>query len=132
MLAVGLYGGHLAQAAELLAYANPTWPLKARAQRMFLEVIHPGCSEFCGRSNSGWPQPAPQNCNTSANGNWDAVCMSGVASWAVFLDNATMLNTVLEYYKSGRGNGRLEHYIYASGQCQESGRDQGHTQLGIR
>ena len=42
-----------------------------------------------------------------------------------------MLNTVLEYYKSGRGNGRLEHYIYESGQCQESGRDQGHTQLGI-
>ena len=58
--------------------------------------------------------------------------MSGVASWAVFLDNATMLNTVLAYYKSGRGNGRLEHYIYVSGQCQESGRDQGHTQLGIR
>jgi hypothetical protein len=57
--------------------------------------------------------------------------MNGVSSWAVFLDNATMLNTVLEYYKSGRGNGRLEHYIYESGQCQESGRDQGHTQLGI-
>jgi hypothetical protein len=57
--------------------------------------------------------------------------MSGVASWAVFLDNATMLATVLDYFKSGRGNGRLTHYIYESGQCQESGRDQGHTQLGL-
>ena len=85
--------------------------------------------------------------------------MSGVASWAVFLDNATMLDTVLQYYIAGRGNGRLEHYVYPGGQCeeaqsrvldvrycvatraaactpipgqcQESGRDTGHTQLGL-
>ena len=31
----------------------------------------------------------------------DAVCMNGVASWAVFLDNATMLDTVHTYFKSG-------------------------------
>ena len=31
----------------------------------------------------------------------DAVCMNGVASWAVFLDNATMLDTVAHYFKSG-------------------------------
>jgi hypothetical protein len=30
MLAIGLYGGHMAQAAELLSYAKPDWPLKAR------------------------------------------------------------------------------------------------------
>jgi hypothetical protein len=132
MLAIGLYGGHMAQAAELLAYAKPKWPLKTRAQRMFLEVIHPGCNYFCGRSNDGWPQPPPQTCAASANGNWDAVCMSGVASWAVFLDNATMLQTVDEYFQNGKGNGRLVNYIIdAEGECQESGRDQGHVQLGI-
>ena len=132
MLAVGLYGGYLAQAAELLAYAKPSWPLKARAQRMFLEVIHPGCSLFCGRTNTGFPQPSQQTCAKCANGNWDAVCMSGVASWAVFLDNATMLESVHQYFKTGVGNGRLVNYIQNSqGQCQESGRDQGHTQLGI-
>ena len=38
MLAVGLYGRFLAQAAELLAYAKPDWPLKQRAQKMFREV----------------------------------------------------------------------------------------------
>ena len=54
MLAIGLYGGHMAQAAELLAYAKP-WPLKERAQQMFKNVIHPGCDKFCGRSSSGWP-----------------------------------------------------------------------------
>ena len=132
MLGVGLYGGHMAQAAELLAYAKPDWALKARAQKMFLEVIHPGCDLFCGRTNDGWPQPPPQTCVHCANGNWDAVCMSGVASWSVFLDNKTMLETVKQYFKSGAGNGKLTNYIIdKEGECQESGRDQGHTQLGI-
>ncbi len=36
------------------------------------------------------------------------------------------------YYESGAGNGRLTNYILNSaGECQESGRDQGHTQLGL-
>lgn len=117
MLAAGIYGSHMAQAAELLAHAKPTWALKARAQRMFREaaaapchdvitaaqhaeastlcwcdagarqVIHPVCDQFCGRSSSGPPMPRPQTCSAGANGNWDACCMSGVASWAVFLDN---------------------------------------------
>jgi len=43
MLAAGIYGSHLAQAAELLAHARPAWPLRARAERMFLEVFHPVC-----------------------------------------------------------------------------------------
>jgi hypothetical protein len=40
--------------------------------------------------------------------------------------------TVMDYYVGGRGNGRLTNYIIDDdGQCQESGRDQGHTQDGI-
>lgn len=38
ILAAGIYGSHMAQAAELLAYAMPSWPQKARAKRMFREV----------------------------------------------------------------------------------------------
>ena len=58
--------------------------------------------------------------------------MSGVASWAVFLDDPGMLDTVRQYFIDGAGNGRLTNYILDSaGQCQESGRDQGHTQLGL-
>jgi hypothetical protein len=38
----------------------------------------------------------------------------------------------LRYYVAGHGNGRLKNYIInEEGQIQESGRDQGHTQLGI-
>jgi hypothetical protein len=52
--------------------------------------------------------------------------MSGVASWAVFLDDTAMLQTVASYFKSGEGNGKLTNYIIdAEGECQESGRDQG-------
>lgn len=76
--------------------------------------------------------PPEQTCEHGANGNWDTGCMGMVASVAVFLDNVTMLDTVLEYYKGGRGNGRLTNYIInPAGQCQESGRDQAHTQDGI-
>jgi hypothetical protein len=124
----------MAQAAELLAYAKPGggWALKARAQTMFREVIHPACSGFCGRSNDGWPQPPPQTCAHGANGNWDAVCMSGVASWAVFLDDPALLASVGAYYRAGAGNGRLVNYVIdPQGECQESGRDQGHVQLGL-
>ena len=56
--------------------------------------------------------------------------MSGVASWAVFLDDAAMLQTVATYFKDGAGNGKLTNYIIdAAGECQESGRDQGRAEL---
>ena len=126
MLTAGIAGSHMAQAAELLAYAEPGWVMRHRAARMFFEVFHPTCRDFCGGAGQ-----TRVTCDKGANGNWDASCMSGVASWAVFLDNATMLQSVADYYQNGRGNGRLEHYVYPSGQAQESGRDQGHTQDGL-
>ena len=131
MLAAGIYGSHLAQAAELLAFAEPAWPNRSAAESMFLDVIYPVCDLFCGRTSTGLPMPPPQSCEHGPNGNWDASCMTMVASVSVFLDNTTMLESVLEYYKSGRGNGRLTNYVYESGQCQESGRDQAHTQDGL-
>lgn len=132
MLAAGLYGGHLAQAAELLAHAKPDWPHKQRAKTMFQHVLHPVCAQICGRDSDGPPMPKPQSCSMGhgANGNWDAVCMDGISSWAVFTDNHTMMNQVTTYYQSGVGNGRLTNYIMPSGQCQESGRDQGHSMMG--
>lgn len=79
MLAAGIYGGHMAQAAELLAFAKPSWPFKARAQRMFLDIIHPACSLFCGRTSDSPPQPRPQTCEKGANGNW---CVTSICSEA--------------------------------------------------
>ena len=35
------------------------------------------------------------------------------------------------YYLTGKGNGAIGMYFKPSGQCQESGRDQSHTQMGL-
>ena len=53
-------------------------------------------------------------------------------SIAIFCDDRAMFDRAVKYYQAGAGNGSLTHYmIDESGQCQESGRDQGHTQLGL-
>jgi hypothetical protein len=50
----------------------------------------------------------------------------------VFCDNREIFNRAVEYYNHGSGNGSLTHYIISeTGQCQESGRDQQHAQLGL-
>jgi hypothetical protein len=50
----------------------------------------------------------------------------------VFCDDRAMYDRSVEYFKNGSGNGRLTHYVInETGQCQESGRDQPHTQLGL-
>jgi hypothetical protein len=50
----------------------------------------------------------------------------------VFCDDRELFDRAVDYYRNGTGNGRLTHYVInEAGQCQESGRDQGHTQLGL-
>ncbi|MGH9604677.1 MAG: alginate lyase family protein [Terracidiphilus sp.] len=66
-----------------------------------------------------------------ANGNWDTAAMKTMLAIAVFSDDRPLFERALLYYLHGDGDGRLTHYIYENGQCQESGRDQQHTQLGI-
>jgi hypothetical protein len=66
-----------------------------------------------------------------ANGNWDTAAIKTMLALAVFCDDRALFERALVYYLYGDGNGRLTHYVYESGQCQESGRDQQHTQLGL-
>jgi hypothetical protein len=50
----------------------------------------------------------------------------------VFCDDRDIFDRAVDYYHNGKGNGRLTHYVVnEAGQCQESGRDQQHTQLGL-
>lgn len=49
----------------------------------------------------------------------------------IFTDNKDMYKTAVEYAGNGKSNGAILNYINDQGQCQESGRDQGHTQLGL-
>ena len=66
-----------------------------------------------------------------ANGNWDTTAIKTMLAIAVFCDDRPLFERALQYYLNGDGDGRLTNYIYENGQCQESGRDQQHTQLGL-
>lgn len=117
-LAAGLNGFKLVNAAELIRHTSTLWkPTEIATFEHFLRTVI---------------QPPIYNFATFANGNWDAACLSTMLAIGVFCDDHALFDRACTYYRSGSGNGCLTHYIVnEAGQCQESGRDQGHTQLGI-
>jgi hypothetical protein len=118
VLMAGLGPFKMVQAAELLRYSKAGWS-EADAQktaRHFKEVIYLVLREY-----------AP-----FANGNWDAAAMKTVMAIGIFCNDRAMYEGALRYYVNGWGDGRLTHYVINdTGQGQESGRDQAHSQLGI-
>lgn len=66
------------------------------------------------------------------NGNWGAVATKTYLAIAIFTDNRKMYKKAIDFYYNGNDNGTLKNYIdETTGQIQVSGRDQGHSQLGI-
>jgi hypothetical protein len=117
-LGAGLNGFKFVNAAELMRYTYPAWQPEdiARFERIMKEVIYPPIKDFA----------------TFANGNWDGACIKTVMAIGVFCDDREIFDRAVLYFQSGTGNGRLTHYVINdSGQAQESGRDQQHTQLGL-
>jgi hypothetical protein len=117
-LAAGLNGFKFVNAAELMRHTYPHWKADdvAQFERMLRRVIYEPIKDF-----------AP-----FANGNWDAACIKTIMAIGVFCGDRAMFQRGVEYFREGKGNGRLTHYVInATGQCQESGRDQQHTQLGL-
>jgi hypothetical protein len=115
---MGLNGFIFANAAEIMAYTKAGWNENdiLQCKTWFRDVLYPTVKDFA----------------TFANGNWDIACTKAIIAIGVFLDDKEIYNRAVDYYLHGEGNGRLTHYIInEDGQCQESGRDQGHTQLGI-
>ncbi len=66
-----------------------------------------------------------------ANGNWGAIVNRMRMACAILLNDSVMYNASVDYFLHANDNGSLPHYIAPSGQCQETGRDQGHVQLGL-
>jgi len=117
-LGAGLCGFKFVNAAELIRYTYPTWQQEdiIRFQRMLREIFIPPLYNF-----ALW-----------AHGNWDLSCMKTMMAVGIFCDDHALFNRAVDFYYRGVGNGALTHYIINdSGQVQESGRDQPHTQLGI-
>lgn len=118
VLMAGLGPFKMVNAAEILRYTHSGWSAAdiEKTENHFHEVIYPAIKDF-----------AP-----FANGNWDAAAMKTMMAIGVFCNDRPIFERVLHYYIDGPGDGSLVNYIINdAGQCQESGRDQSHTQLGI-
>ncbi len=118
ILSAGLNGFKLVNAAELMRYTYPAWKAQevARVERLCKEVILPPIRDFA----------------TFANGNWDGACLKTMMAIGVFCDDRALFDRAADYFRHGQGNGMITHYVFnEAGQCQESGRDQQHTQLGL-
>lgn len=116
-LAAGLNGFKLVSAAELMRN-DPQWSAadQQRFKRMLHEALLPPIRDFC----------------PDANGNWGAACTLTTMSIGVFCNDRELFDRAVANYRSGAGNGALRHYILTDdGECEESGRDQQHTQLGL-
>jgi hypothetical protein len=116
-LLVGMGGLQFCNAAELLKHTWKGWAQKDQQAfgRMLQKVLYPVIQDFFPR----------------ANGNWDASMIQTMLAMGIFLDDHAMFQKAVDYYLNGVGNGAVNHYFNEFGQCQESGRDQVHTQMGL-
>lgn len=116
-LLVGMSGINYVNAAEILRHTSPHWSddKQLAFERLLRQVLYPVIEDF-------YP---------SANGNWDAAMIQTMLAMGVFLDDRAMFDPAVDYYLHGKGNGAVRNYINDFGQCQESGRDQSHTQMGL-
>ncbi len=129
-LASGLYGWQFANAAELMrGYSG--FEL-GRFQDMMLSVFHPMNEHFLVNHNDA--------CITNYWANWDLCNMASILAIGILCDDGGLYDRAVNYFKSGEGNGSIQHAVpflhdnvdgYDLGQWQESGRDQGHTVMGM-
>lgn len=116
-LLAGWTGHLLCNAAEILRYTNSGWQQNGIDQftEMLMTVYYPLMRFY-------YPQ---------ANGNWDGAIIHSILAIAIFTDNRDLFNNATDHFLHAPVNGSIFKYIYPSGQCQESMRDQGHVQLGL-
>ncbi|MGJ8697197.1 MAG: alginate lyase family protein [Verrucomicrobiaceae bacterium] len=117
MLLIGMDGISFCNAAELIRHTSDQWPQADQKQfeRMLREVFYPTIKDF----------------HPTANGNWDASMIQTMIAMGIFLDDPAMFEQATTYFRSGKGNGAITKYLNHFGECQESGRDQLHTQMGL-
>lgn len=129
-LAAGLYGWQFANACELMRDYDG-FDLAA-AQEMMARVFYPMNNSFLTNHNDA--------CITNYWANWDLCNMASVLAIGILNEDGAKYDQAVTYFKSGAGNGSIAHAVpylytdsdgYALGQWQESGRDQGHTVMGM-
>lgn len=116
-LLAGWTGHLLCNAAEILRYSDSGWNKEDQEHfsRMLMTVYYPLLRYYYSQ----------------ANGNWDGAIIHSLLAIAVYTDNKVMFDNAINHFMHAPMNGSIFKYIYPSGQCQESTRDQGHVQLGL-
>ncbi|MDF7809581.1 alginate lyase family protein [Pontiellaceae bacterium B12219] len=122
-LLAGMAAQKYCNAAEILMYTYDGWPESEVDQfkNMLLTVYLPLISNFYTNS-------------PNSNGNWGLSMVNSVLAIAVFCDDVDLFNGAVAHVMrtSRQPYSTFSGYIDAeTGQCQESGRDQGHSQMGL-
>jgi len=132
IILAGIQGHQLAQIGEVLR-TYPGWAPASlkRFQDMLLNVFAPVSQSFLSDGRIG------------SHANWDMASMVGAMAIGVFCDRPDLYRLAYDCYAGNNrgklrnfGNGAIGHGVYFMhpgyfGQWEESGRDQGHSTLGM-
>ncbi len=128
-LRAGLYGYQLACTAELMRdYPNWSESDISRFKKWLIELFYQKNHYFLTEHHG--------TCPDHYWANWDLANIASVMAIGVFCDNEKIFSEALDHFYNSSGNGAVSnavHYIHPDGlgQWQESGRDQGHTTMGV-
>jgi hypothetical protein len=126
-LAAGIYGWQFANVAELMR-GYPGFDL-ARFKNMMLTVFHPLNEDFLTHHNGA--------VISNYWANWDLCTTASIMAIGILCDDRAMFDRAVDYLQHGAGNGAFTQaipFVYPAqglAQWQESGRDQGHTVMGM-
>ncbi|BFM49817.1 LamG-like jellyroll fold domain-containing protein [Marinomonas sp. THO17] len=128
-LAAGLYGYELANIGEMMRdYSGWASSDQTAYKNMLVNLFYPISSDFLKNHNGA--------CLGNYWANWDMISIAGIVSIAIFADDQDKYDEAISYLHDGDGNGALKSMVYYKHpgymwQYQESGRDQGHSTLGV-
>ena len=120
-LLVGLEGLKIIYATEMLRHTYSTFNADSAkvVDDMLRNVFYPVMERF-------------YSSKPYTNGNWGPIVTKAYMALAIMWNNRNMYNKARNFYLYAHDNGTIANYIDgATGQIQESGRDQGHSMLGI-
>jgi hypothetical protein len=131
LIAIQIY--QLANAAEILrTYKGWTSAEFSKYKTWMVDVFYSQASKFLSLHNG-------VTCPLHYWLNWDLAQMTAVLSIGILTDDNYKINEAIQYFKFGIGSGNIENAVpfvhkdpdsdETLGQCQESGRDQGHATL---
>ena len=114
----GLMLPQLMGAADLIKHRCDRWAEEDQARfQAFSEVVL---------------LPHVINLRISINGNHDCATNMALAAIGIYLNDEFLFNRSLNYHLHSKGYGAVNHYFLANGECQEDGRDMGHSRMGVR